>query len=71
MAKSKQIEALRLIVQGKVLPTLIEEAPGEWFARWREVEPEGEENPWIDKVMREVASIIEGAKLQFFSERAK
>ena len=56
MAKSKQIEALRLIVQGKVLPTLIEEAPGEWFARWREVEPEGEENPWIDKVMREVAT---------------
>ncbi len=44
----KQIEALRLIAEGKVLPSLVKENDG-WHARWRSAEGS---NPWVDEYVR-------------------
>ena len=44
----KQLEALRLVADGKFVPDLVCEEDG-WHARWR---APGEDNPWVDEYVR-------------------
>ena len=44
----KQLEALRLVADGKFIPDLVCEEDG-WHARWRAL---GEDNPWVDEYVR-------------------
>ena len=45
----KQLEALRLVADGKFVPDLVREEDG-WHARWRGTG--AEDNPWIDEYVR-------------------
>lgn len=58
----KQIEALRLIAAGKILPTLVRENDG-WHARWRSAEGM---NPWVDEYVRSscITTLSEDAEEQ-------
>ena len=47
----KQREALNLVADGKIVPSLVKEEDG-WHARWRAVGTSGE-NDWIDSYVRE------------------
>ena len=47
----KQLEALRLIAEGRFFPDFIREEDG-WHARWRAL---GVDNPWIDAYVREAS----------------
>ena len=56
----RQLEALRLVADGKFIPDLVREEDG-WHARWR---VPGSDNPWIDECVR-------GACLTRLSEDAE
>lgn len=47
----KQLEALRLIAEGRFFPDFVREEDG-WHARWRAL---GEGNPWLDAFVREAS----------------
>ena len=61
MLTARQVEALQLVCEGKVLPVLVRE-DGQWYARWRAAGPK--DNPWIDQAVRQ-------ANMTAMSERAE
>ena len=47
----KQREALKIVAEGRMVPTLVREEDG-WFARWRAL---GSDNGWVDEFVRSAA----------------
>ena len=60
----KQREALKLVSEGRMVPTLVREEDG-WHARWRAIGPE---NAWVDEIVREatLTPLSEDAEEQRF-----
>ena len=53
MMTQRQIDALRIVAEGKFVPCLVKEEDGAWYARWRGIG--GDENAWIDEAVRSAA----------------
>ena len=49
----RQLEALRVVAEGKFAPCLVKEEDGAWYARWRGLG--GDDNSWIDEAVRNAA----------------
>ena len=49
----RQLEALRIVADGKFAPCLVKEDDGAWYARWRGIDDA--DNAWIDEAVRNAA----------------